>query len=101
MQHVKQSTEKQTVSMSTRSLQINVNVLTEGCRRGFTCCVCGCVCGGGVCVYMKKMKIQETRRLAEIRQLALITPLAHSVIISYNTARGQRKLYKDNLEKNV
>ena len=60
--------------------------------------------GVWVCVRVhekKRKTIQETRRLAEIRQLALITPLAHSVIISYNTARGQRKLYKDNLEKNV
>ena len=48
MQQVKQSREKQQVSMSTRSaLKNNVNTDKE-CWRGVTClCVCVCVC---VCV---------------------------------------------------
>ena len=99
MQHVvNQSREKQKVSMSTRSRQINVNVLAERCWRGVTSCVCVRVYVHTVsvhvcvyihvCVYVRvcvhEKVIQETHQLAEIHQLTLITPLAYTKSQCYN-----------------
>ena len=85
LQHVNQSRETQRVSVSTQSLQINVNVLTEGCWRGVTCvCVRTCThvrayvrtVNVHVCVYVyvcvhvrvcvPEKAIQESHQRAEI-----------------------------------